>query len=146
MTIRTIINSNDPAFIWLDVVNPTRQELANIARQYGLHSTSVEDSLGRYAPQITRIEVHLTDENGKKPGGDDKRCKLEARLSGLAPVGVTGAGDNLNQAVAAALEKLNHLLEHKLGRLSDKKGPSDKKALSDEALSDQNGQSSFGEE
>jgi len=92
---------------------------------------SVEDSLGRYAPQLMRVEVHLTDENGKKPVGDDKRCKLEARLSGLAPVGVTGAGDNLDQAVAAALEKLNHLLEHKLGRLSDKKGPSDKMGLSD---------------
>ena len=39
-----------------------------------------------------RVEVHLSDENGKKQGEADKRCKLEARLSGLAPVGVTGAG------------------------------------------------------
>ena len=28
MTIRTIINSNEPPFVWLDVVNPTREELA----------------------------------------------------------------------------------------------------------------------
>jgi len=83
---------------------------------------SVEDSLGRYVPQLTRVEVHLSDENGKKPGDADKRCKLEARLSGLAPLGVTGAGSNLDQAVADALEKLHHLLDHKLGRLTDKKG------------------------
>jgi magnesium transporter len=56
MTVRTVINSNDPAFIWLDVVNPTREELANIARQYGLHSTSVEDSLDpEHLPKYERI-------------------------------------------------------------------------------------------
>jgi magnesium transporter len=58
MTIRTIVNSNDPPFIWLDVVNPTREELANIARQYGLHSTSVEDSLEpEHLPKYERIGV-----------------------------------------------------------------------------------------
>jgi magnesium transporter len=56
MTIRTIINSNDPPFIWLDVVNPPREELANIAREYGLHSTSVEDSLDpEHLPKYERI-------------------------------------------------------------------------------------------
>jgi magnesium transporter len=56
MTIRTVINSNDPPFIWLDVVNPTKEELANIARQYGLHSTSVEDSLEpEHLPKYERI-------------------------------------------------------------------------------------------
>ncbi len=56
MTIRTIINSNDPPFIWLDVVNPASEELANIARQYGLHSTSVEDSLDpEHHPKYERI-------------------------------------------------------------------------------------------
>jgi magnesium transporter len=56
MTIRTIVNSSDPAFIWLDVVNPTREELTNIAQQYGLHSTSVEDSLEpEHLPKYERI-------------------------------------------------------------------------------------------
>ena len=72
---------------------------------------SVEESLARFAPQITRVEVHLSDENGKKNGGDDKRCKLEARLAGLAAVGVTGSGSNLDQAVESALEKLHNLLQ-----------------------------------
>lgn len=56
MTIRTIINSNEPPFIWLDVVNPSKDELSNIARQYGLHSTSVEDSLDpEHLPKYERI-------------------------------------------------------------------------------------------
>ena len=58
MTIRTVINSNDPPFIWLDVVNPAKEELANVARQYGLHSTSVEDSLEpEHLPKYERIGV-----------------------------------------------------------------------------------------
>ena len=83
---------------------------------------SVEESLGRFAPQLTRVEVHLSDENGQKETADDKRCKLEARLAGLQPVGVTGVGSNLDQAVASALEKLHSLLDRKLGRLAEKKG------------------------
>ncbi|HWN19107.1 MAG TPA: CorA family divalent cation transporter [Gemmatimonadales bacterium] len=56
MTVRTIINSNDPPFIWLDVVNPSKEELSNVARQYGLHSTSVEDSLDpEHLPKYERI-------------------------------------------------------------------------------------------
>jgi magnesium transporter len=56
MTVRTVINSTDPPFIWLDVVNPTSEELANIAGQYGLHSTSVEDSLEpEHLPKYERI-------------------------------------------------------------------------------------------
>ena len=85
-------------------------------------TASVEDSLRRFAPQIMRLQVHLTDENGKKSGDNDKACKLEARLSGLPPVGVSASGGSVDQAVAAALDKLHSLLDHKLGRLADKKG------------------------
>jgi hypothetical protein len=85
-------------------------------------TASVEDSLSRFAAQITRVQVHLSDENGKKTGDNDKACKLEARLAGLAPVGVSASGGSVEQAVSAALEKLHSLLDHKLGRLADKKG------------------------
>ena len=83
---------------------------------------SIQDSLDRFAAQLTRIEVHLSDENGKKPGEDDKKCTLEARLAGLQPVAVSGHGTNLDQAVSSALGKLIHALDHKLGRLSNRKG------------------------
>jgi magnesium transporter len=54
--IREIISSADPPFTWLDVVQPTREELADIARRYGLHSTSVEDSLDpEHLPKYERI-------------------------------------------------------------------------------------------
>ncbi|RPJ12520.1 MAG: hypothetical protein EHM37_08935, partial [Deltaproteobacteria bacterium] len=40
----------------------------------------VESALGHLADHVTRVEVHLSDENGKKTGGRDKRCMMEARL------------------------------------------------------------------
>jgi magnesium transporter len=56
MTIRTTINSSDPPFAWLDVVEPTRAELTDIARGYGLHQMSVEDSLEpEHLPKYERI-------------------------------------------------------------------------------------------
>jgi hypothetical protein len=37
---------------------------------------------------ITRIEVHLSDENGKKEGHNDIQCILEARIEGRDPIAV----------------------------------------------------------
>jgi len=83
---------------------------------------AVEHSLNRFVPQLTRVEVHLADENGHKQGTSDKRCTVEARLSGLAPMAASANGGSLDQAVDAALDKLVAQLDHKLGRLSDRKG------------------------
>lgn len=56
MTVRTVVGSSDPPFTWLDVVHPTRDELVDIAQLYGLHSTSVEDSLDpEHLPKYERI-------------------------------------------------------------------------------------------
>jgi magnesium transporter len=56
MTVRTIINSTDPPFVWVDVVDPAPNELADVARRYNLHPTSVEDSLEpAHLPKYERI-------------------------------------------------------------------------------------------
>jgi magnesium transporter len=56
MTVRTVLASSDPPFTWVDVVDPTRDELSEVARRYGLHSTSVEDSLEpEHLPKYERI-------------------------------------------------------------------------------------------
>jgi ribosome-associated translation inhibitor RaiA len=84
--------------------------------------SSVVAALSRFAAQITRVEVHLADENGQKRGDNDKTCKLEARLAGLPPVAASDHGNNLDQALAGALDKLLAVLDHKLGRLNERKG------------------------
>ena len=56
MTVRTILTSSDPPFTWVDVVGPSREELGEIARRYGLHPMSVEDSLEpEHLPKYERI-------------------------------------------------------------------------------------------
>ena len=50
----------------------------------------VESALSRFSDHITRVEVHLSDENSDKKGGDDEmRCMMEARIEGRQPIAVT---------------------------------------------------------
>ena len=79
----------------------------------------VRDGLQRFTAKLTRVEVHLSDENSdKKSGAEDKRCLLEARLAGLQPIAVSHEAATTELAVEGALERLNHLLDGTLGRLS----------------------------
>jgi ribosome-associated translation inhibitor RaiA len=80
---------------------------------------SISKTLSHFSRQITRVEVHLGDENGHKGGGqqDDKRCAMEARLQGRPPLAVTCNAPSLQQAAAGAAEKLNRLIESSLGRV-----------------------------
>jgi magnesium transporter len=56
VTVRTVLTSTDPPFTWVDVVNPSREELAEVARRYALHPMSVEDSLEpAHLPKYERI-------------------------------------------------------------------------------------------
>ena len=56
MTVRAVLTSDDPPFTWLDVVQPTPEELDDVTRRYGLHPMSVEDSLDpEHLPKYERI-------------------------------------------------------------------------------------------
>ncbi len=86
-----------------------------LAQQVG---AVLRDALDRFSAQVTRVEVHLSDENSdKKFGTEDKRCLLEARLAGLQPISVTYRAATLEQAVDGAVEKLTRSIEGTLGRL-----------------------------
>lgn len=83
--------------------------------------TTVESTLGRYEEDLTRIEVHLRDENGDKPGPHDMRCQMEARPKGHQPISVSHKADSLEQAIEGAATKLDHALEHLFGKLRGKR-------------------------
>lgn len=83
---------------------------------------TITEALRRFTPQLQRVEVHLADENSHKSGDNDKRCTIEARLAGIQPFAASGNGATLDQAVDSALDKLIHQLDHKLGRLAERKG------------------------
>src|SRR5581483_2537378 len=77
----------------------------------------VNDALARFADQITRVEVHVSDDNGPKRGVGDKRCTMEARVTGHPPVAATQHAATLREAIGGAAEKLERSLDHTLGRL-----------------------------
>ncbi len=79
----------------------------------------VEGALSRFSDWITRVEVHLSDQNSDKTGPDDKRCMMEVRLEGRQPTAVTHQASNLGDAIDGAAEKLTRSLESTLGRLDD---------------------------
>ena len=82
----------------------------------------VKNALSRFSDQITRVEVHLSDQNSdKKEGDDDMRCMMEARLEGRKPIAVTNHAATVDQAFDGAVEKLARLIESTLGRLHDRR-------------------------
>jgi len=76
----------------------------------------VESSLSRVSTHITRVEVHLADEDGRKRGQNDKRCVMEARIEGRQPIAVTEHANTLLEAVNGAAERMTHLIDSVLGR------------------------------
>jgi len=76
----------------------------------------ISEGLSRFSEHITRLEVHLSDENSLKEGLNDKRCLLEARLEGRQPIAVKNQANNLENAVTGAVDKLKSSLDTKIGR------------------------------
>jgi ribosome-associated translation inhibitor RaiA len=81
--------------------------------------TIVTEALTRWTNQVTRVEVHLSDENGDKGGSDDKRCMMEARLEGRHPTAVTAHASTVELAVEGAAERLESALRHALDQKRD---------------------------
>jgi len=77
----------------------------------------VRGTLDRYSDRITRVEVHLNDLNSAKSGSNDKRCLMEARVSGFGPIDAGHEAEALELAIDGAMEKLERAIEHRLGRI-----------------------------
>jgi len=76
--------------------------------------------LERFTGHITRVEVHLSDENGSKSGINDKKCLLEARFEGKPPIVTSDLGNTYDLALKGATEKLKHALTTVVSKLKEK--------------------------
>lgn len=92
-------------------INPS-PELAN--RLQAL----IRGALERHSDRITRVEVHLNDQNSIKGGSRDKRCLMEARVAGIGPIDAEHEAESLDLAIDGAMEKLERAIEHRLGRIA----------------------------
>ena len=98
----------------------------------------VEDALSPLSEHITRVEVHLADEDGghHRVGLNDMRCVMEARIEGYHPLAVTAHADTLHKSVVSAADKLARVIESTLDRLHDHKHRRDALRPSEETPDD----------
>ena len=80
----------------------------------------IKSSLKHYADYITRIEVHLSDQNADKPGKDDIQCKMEARVASLKPVTVISNSGTKEKALDIAIGKMKAALQTIIGKMKNK--------------------------
>jgi ribosome-associated translation inhibitor RaiA len=85
----------------------------------------VSTALHRFGEQITRVEVHLSDNLGQKSADGDNRCLMEARLTGLQPIAVSDHAATLHQAISGATEKLKRSIDTAVGKLNAHKRHAD---------------------
>jgi ribosome-associated translation inhibitor RaiA len=86
---------------------------ANVAERI---ENQVRRRLARFADRLTRVEVHVSDVNGRKHGADDKHCMIEARPRGGRPIGVTGKAADVDSAARIAANMLAERLERVFGK------------------------------
>lgn len=89
----------------------TDKNIKNSERLIEYCKSMVESELDRFSENITRVEIHLSDENGEKGGDDDKRCLIETKLKGKSPVAVKNTASNIDDAISGALDKITKVLE-----------------------------------
>lgn len=68
----------------------------------------IRSHLGHLTEKLTRVEVHLRDDNSSaKSAPDDKRCVMEARIAGRRPLAVEHSGSDMYQVIDEAAGKLS---------------------------------------
>jgi len=95
----------------------TDKTLTGEKRSVDFFTSQIAEALQRFESHLTRIEVHLKDENGKKDGFNDISCLLEARLEGRQPIAITNRADTIELAITGAIDKIKTAIETILGKI-----------------------------
>ena len=82
-------------------------------------TNEIKNELARFDEIVTRIEVHVSDENGNKSTPNDKKCVIEARVEKKQPIAVTATADSPEKAFYEALEKMQRVLDTTLDKIKE---------------------------
>ncbi len=83
---------------------------------------AVRTRLDRIADDLTRVELHLSDPDGRHRSAAGKRATLEARPRGRDPITVTHDARTVDLAAAGAADKLVRAYAREIGRTTTRKG------------------------
>ncbi len=101
----------------MEILINTDNNIDATAEMIAYYKTSIAEDFERFADHLTRIEVKISDENGDKSVGNDKRCVMEGRIKGMQPTVVTSHSATVEKAVKEASGKLKTALDTVMGRL-----------------------------
>lgn len=97
----------------------TDKNIEGHSRMNEFFSEEIKKELARFDDKITRIEVHLGDENGDKFGKNDKKCMIEARMEKKNPIAVTAHSESPEKAFYEAVEKIKRSLSTTLEKMRE---------------------------
>lgn len=82
----------------------------------------VAQRLERFASHLTRVEVHVRDQDGPRSGAGTILASVELRPAGRDPVVATDTASGVEAAVAGALNKAVTAHERLIGKATTRKG------------------------
>lgn len=91
--------------------------LAQAAGGIDAIKAEVQRRLARFEDRLTRVEIHFEDVNADRGGACDKRCLMELRPSGSAPIAVSDCSSEVGPSLAGAAAKAVSALDSHFGRL-----------------------------
>ena len=95
----------------------TDKTISGEKRSVDFFTSQIAKALQRFESHITRIEVHVKDENGNKDGFNDISCLIEARLEGRQPIAITNQANTIDLAVTGAIDKIKTAIGSILGKI-----------------------------
>lgn len=90
----------------------------------------VRFALRRNSWRVPRAQVKLSDVNGPR-GGIDKRCQIELRIPGAAPVVVSSVAPDWRSALDLALTRAARFMLRLFKRTAPARRPSQRPALNE---------------
>ncbi len=104
----------------MDIIINTDHSLDSSDKMISYFKEEITKELKNFSDIITRVELHITDENGPKTNLDNIKCKIEARLKGRQPLVVSGKADKVEKAISSCTSKMKSVLNTKVGKLSNR--------------------------
>lgn len=101
----------------MNILFNTDKTISGQERQQDFFIELIASELKRFEQYVTRIEAHLSDQNGHKESVNDMQCVLEARMEGRQPMAVTCVASTTEKAVSGAIDKLKAMLDTAVGKI-----------------------------
>lgn len=101
----------------MEVFINTDKNIDNQERTESYFANQIKEGLARFEDRVTRVEVHLSDENGTRKGPNDKKCVFEVRPEGLKPIAVVHHDNSIEKAIRGATKKAISSLNSLMGKL-----------------------------